>query len=87
MTIIDILILLYVMEEKIQSMFCELADYEISLISSLDAIVLMFSDDKAYIPKLEDVGDYLVVRWVPARKDGKLGKSLIARSRLAVAPG
>ncbi|KAH9288233.1 hypothetical protein KI387_032350, partial [Taxus chinensis] len=40
----------------------------------------------AYIPKLEDVGAYLAVRWVPSRKDGRLGRALVARSRLPVAP-
>ena len=46
----------------------------------------MLSYGRSYIPKLEDVGAYLAVRWVLARKDGKLGKALIARSRLPVTP-
>lgn len=64
----------------------ELTDIELSdaCDSLKDAKVLATS--MTYIPKLEDVGAYLVVRWVPARKDGKLGKALIARSRLPVAP-
>ena len=75
------------MEEEIRSIFSKSADYEIQLISSPDTAVRMLSYGRSYIPKLEDVGAYLAVRWVPARKDGKLGKALIARSRLPVTPG
>ena len=75
------------MEEEIQSIFSKSADYEIQLISSLDTTVRMLSYDRSYIPKLKDAGDYLEVCWVPPRKDGKLRKALIARSRFPVTPG
>ncbi|KAJ7530247.1 hypothetical protein O6H91_15G086300 [Diphasiastrum complanatum] len=39
-----------------------------------------------FTPKLEDVGTYLSLKWVPVRKDGKHGKPLIACSRSPVAP-
>ena len=75
------------MEEEIQSIFSKSVDYEIKLISSPITAVWILSYDRSYIPKLEDVGAYLAVRGVPARKDGKLGKDLIARSRFPVTPG
>lgn len=38
-----------------------------------------------YIPKLEDVGAYLALCWIPARKDGKKGKPCIACSSNVIA--
>ena len=75
------------MEEEIQYVFTKSTDYEIHLISSPNTAVSMISYDRSYIPKLEDVGAYLAVRGVPTRKDGNLGKDLIARIRLPVTPG
>ena len=74
------------MEEEIQYVFTKSTDYEIQLISSPNTAVTMISYDRSYIPKLEDVGAYLAVLWVLARKDGKLGKALIARSMFPVTP-
>lgn len=46
----------------------------------------VLATSRTYTPKLEDVGAYLAVRWVPSRKDGRLGRALVARSRLPVTP-
>lgn len=40
-----------------------------------------------YTPFLDDVGEYLVLYWVPVRKDGKPGKPLVSVSDDPVGPG
>ena len=44
------------------------------------------SETEVYTPKLDDVGSYLVLHWVPVRDDGKRGTPLVGYSNLPVAP-
>lgn len=43
-------------------------------------------ETEVYTPKLDDVGSYLVLRWVPVRADGRRGTPIVGYSNLPVAP-
>eukprot|EP01018_Ginkgo_biloba_P031074 Gb_01915 [translate_table: standard] len=60
---------------------------DIDLVDASDSEdVKVVATSMKYVPKLEDVGAYLALRWIPARKDGKCGRALVAFSRFPVAP-
>lgn len=42
---------------------------------------------RTYLPSLEDVGNFLVLEWIPERSDGKVGLPRVASSPQPVSPG
>lgn len=53
--------------------------------SELPSDAELVGDFEAYTPKLEDVGAYLALCWIPTRKDGKKGQTCFACSSSMVA--
>ncbi|CAN6465482.1 unnamed protein product [Victoria cruziana] len=54
--------------------------------SSFDSDVQIVGYNPTYVPRLDDVGAYLALCWVPARHDGKTGKPIMAVSNAPVSP-
>lgn len=59
---------------------------DLSGISETYDDVIICGRDVTYTPFLDDVGEYLVLYWVPVRKDGKPGKPLVSVSDDPVGP-
>ncbi|KAF3773075.1 microtubule-associated protein [Nymphaea thermarum] len=51
-----------------------------------NADVHIVGNKLTYVPRLDDVGAYLALHWVPARDDGRLGKPIVAVSKTPVSP-
>ncbi|XP_031505223.1 187-kDa microtubule-associated protein AIR9 isoform X2 [Nymphaea colorata] len=51
-----------------------------------NADVHIVGNKLTYVPRLNDVGAYLALHWVPARVDGRLGKPIVAVSKTPVSP-
>ncbi|KAL4200686.1 hypothetical protein AMTRI_Chr02g212440 [Amborella trichopoda] len=64
----------------------KIPESELMSIADACANAGILGNNLTYSPKLEDVGAYLALRWVPVREDGKCGAPIVAISDGPVAP-